>query len=60
MSTDELTRILIKGAVAEMPEDQRARVNECTEKVRTVIAEYGPFGQLAIAIIGSEMAAKEE
>lgn len=56
MDPDRETILLIKGAIAELPEDQRARCDEIANQIRQLSAE--PVGMLALALVGAEMQAK--
>ena len=48
---------MIKGVIAELPEDQRNKMAEAYGKIKAVMAEYGEMGDVAAALIGAEMAA---
>lgn len=48
---NDIERLVIKGTIAELPEADRAKVEECAEKLRQAIGEYGPFGLVALALV---------
>jgi len=48
----------IRGIVASMPEKQQARVNEALAHIRALLTEFGDEGQIALVLIGTEIAAK--
>lgn len=50
----KLHRLIIKGAIAELPEGERKQIESCAEKLRQVLAEYGQHGQVALALVVSE------
>ena len=60
MTEEEVARLAIKGMVAELPEEAQRAVAECVGKIRDVMNEYGEIGPIAIAAIGSELAAKPD
>lgn len=53
---DELKvqRLIIQGVIAELPEADRTKVEECVAKLRQVIAQEGEYGALALALVVSE------
>lgn len=59
MTRDEEVALMIKGLVADLPEAQRVRVQECVMKIGDVVGEYGEDGVIAMAIVGSTLAAQE-
>ncbi|MDY7807587.1 hypothetical protein U0E23_34740 [Burkholderia stagnalis] len=50
--------MMIRGAVAMMPPDEAAKVEAALAELRTVLAEHGEHGMLALALAGAELAAK--
>ncbi|GHD63819.1 hypothetical protein [Jeongeupia chitinilytica] len=58
MNEDQLTLLLIKGAIAELPADEQQQVHAVTQQIRDVMAAY-PSGSaaMAIALLGAELAA---
>ena len=57
MNAEELTLMMIKGSITELPEEEQKKVKDCAEKIREVVREYDACGQIAVALIGAEMAA---
>lgn len=59
MTQDQLTLLLIKGTIADLPDEDRQKVDEATRQVREVLAAY-PEGHatLALALLSAELAAK--
>lgn len=53
MSSRELLEI--KGALSEMPEAEQAKIKECADTLRKIIAEAGDDGIVALAIVAMEM-----
>jgi hypothetical protein len=54
MTKEETTVLIIKGAIAGLPEQERQLVLEQYNKIRTMLVE-NPLASLAIALIGAEM-----
>ena len=48
---------MIKGVIVELPEAQRSKVTEAYGKIKAAMAEYGEMGDVAVALIGAELAA---
>ncbi|KZE34224.1 hypothetical protein [Crenobacter luteus] len=61
MTQDQLTLLLIKGTIADLPDADRQKVDEATRQVRELLAIY-PEGHaaLALALLGAELAAKAQ
>lgn len=51
--------LIIKGAISEFSEEERKTINTIADDLRNLIAS-SPLGSIALALIGAEMAAKEE
>lgn len=59
MTQDKLTLLLIKGTIADLPDEDRQKVNEATRQVREVLAAYlEGHAMLALALLSAELAAK--
>ena len=54
---DKAVLLAISGAIYRMPPEDRAKVEEAAAKLREVIAAGGNHGQVALALVGAEMAA---
>ena len=59
MSQDQETLWMIKGVIGELPEDRRYKVMESYIKIKIIMDEYKDEGQVAVALLGAELAAKE-
>ena len=59
MSAQEKAVVLmLKGAISELPDEDRAKVIAAAETIRTVVDEAGEHGTLALALCGAEVAAE--
>ena len=58
MTAEKITLTLIRGTIAELPQEEQAKVNSAVEKIRAVMATEGDYARFAIALIGAEMAAE--
>lgn len=47
---------MVKGAIMDLPEDQRQQVLECKAKILALLKSYGEAGPLALVFIGAELA----
>ena len=56
--SNEIT-LVIKGAISELPEEDRAKVMEAYEKLKEVVNASGGAGLMALALLGSEAADDE-
>ncbi len=59
MSEQKQVALMIRGAIAELPEAQRAKVMEYYRQYTTLMGE-DECAIMAVALIGAELAAKEE
>ncbi|MFP5473069.1 MAG: hypothetical protein ACLGJD_05465 [Gammaproteobacteria bacterium] len=59
MSEEEHALLLIRGAIAGLPEDDRAKVEAAAAELRALIEVHGEHGFMAVALVGAEMAAKQ-
>lgn len=59
MSKERDVLLLLKGAISEASPAEQAKINSAADKLRAVVAEYGDEGTVALALVGSEMAAAE-
>lgn len=58
MSQDQLTLLLIKSAIADLPPADRAAVEVCVNQLRDVLAAFTPeHGAFALGLMGAEAAA---
>ena len=58
MSQEQETLWMIKGVIGELPVERLQKVTESYVKIKTIMSEYGDEGEIAIALIGAELAAK--
>jgi len=55
MKQEELVLTLMRGAIAGLPAEQQAKVQECAEKLRALVKEYGDEGKCACGLVGAEL-----
>lgn len=53
--SSEITSV-IKGAISELPEDDKKAVTAAYEALKKVVTDAGDAGLMAIALLGSELA----
>lgn len=58
MTTEKLQLLLIRGAIAELPVDDRKGIEIAAEKLREVVATHNDHGKMALALVGAEWAAE--
>jgi hypothetical protein len=58
VSQEQETLWMIKGVIGELPVERLQKVTESYVKIKTIMSEYGDEGEIAIALIGAELAAK--
>ncbi len=52
---EEMTLLLIKGAIVSLPVAQAEACNELAEHIRRLLRDAGdPVGSLALALVGAE------
>lgn len=54
MSVSSLERLAVLGAISELTEEQQRRVNECIDKMRSLVDEYEELALIGLALIGLE------
>lgn len=59
MNEAQLQLLLIRGAIAGMPEADRRGVELAAVKLREVIALHNDHGKMALALLGAELAAED-
>lgn len=58
MNQDQLTLLLIKGAITDLPPTDQAVVEACVKQLRDVLAAFTPeHGAFALSLLGAEAAA---
>lgn len=58
MTQDEIVLAIIRDTVQQMPEDERAKVTAAADELRTILALNAPWGNVALALVGAELAAQ--
>lgn len=58
MTPEEATLDAVKGIIDVMNSDTREKIYKCADVLRAIIAEYGEYGGMALALIGAEVAAE--
>lgn len=57
MNQQEIMILALKGAIAELPEDQRHAIAEIKAHVEGLVKEHGDLASLAIILLSAELAA---
>jgi hypothetical protein len=55
---EDIQLLVVKGAISDMPKEQREKIMECFEKIKTLTESYQGEGYIALALFGAEIAAK--
>ncbi|MFS2223943.1 hypothetical protein [Pantoea sp. B65] len=59
MKEEEASLMIIRNAVASLPEDQQQRVTGCISAIRDVMGQYDPEDAgIALMLIAAEVAAE--
>lgn len=58
MNEDQATLLMIKGAIADLPDSDRKGIELAAEKLREIVKLYNDHGVMAFALVGAEMQAK--
>jgi phosphatidylserine decarboxylase len=59
MNQDQVTLLLIKGAIADLPDSDRKGIELAAAKLREIITLHNDHGRMAMALVGAELAAQE-
>ena len=51
--------LIIKGAISDLPKEDKASASEAYQKMKDVVDQYGDSGKLALALLGAELGAEE-
>ena len=51
--------LIIKGAISDLPEEDKAATAEAYQKMKDIVEQYGDSGKLALALLGAELGAEE-
>ena len=55
MNENQVTLLLIKGAMADLPEADRQGVELAAAKLREILALHNDHGLMAFALVGAEL-----
>ncbi len=55
----QLRMTLIKGILADMPQEERDNVEAAAAEVREVVSRHGDEGKMAVSLVVSEIALEE-
>lgn len=57
MTENEVALMMLKGTIADLPQEDQDEIKDRAEKLRTILGEDNKeHGQLAMTLIGLEMA----
>lgn len=59
MTEERQTLLIIKGAIAELPDADRQGVELAAAKLREVVLLHNDHGKMALALVGAELAAED-
>lgn len=59
MTPEQIVLTMIRGTIASMPTADQDAIRVATEELRTVITSLGEHGQVALTLLGAELAAAE-
>jgi hypothetical protein len=59
VNAERMQLLMIRGAIAEMPECEQAKVRECRGKLAAVVKAYAQFGQIALSLAMIELVVGE-
>lgn len=59
MTEERQTLLIIKGAIAELPDADRQGVELAAAKLREVVLLHNDHGKMALALVGAEQAAED-
>lgn len=55
MTEEKATLLLIKCAIADLPEVDRKGIEQAAAKLREIVALHNDHGLMAFALVGAEM-----
>jgi hypothetical protein len=58
MSEEQQTLLIVRGAIAAMPESDRNAITAAADALREQIKAHGEHGAMALALVGAEFAAQ--
>ena len=56
---EQIAVLLIKGAITELSEEERASVMSSHARLKSIVDETGDHGLIALALLGAELQAEE-
>lgn len=59
MNQEQVTLLLIKGAIADLPETDRKGIELAAANLREIITLHNDHGLMAMALVGAELATQE-
>jgi phosphatidylserine decarboxylase len=59
MTEERQTLLIIKGAIAELPDADRQGVELAAAKLREVVLLHNDHGKMALVLVGAELAAED-
>lgn len=57
MTAEQQTVVMIRGVIASLPADEKAKVDKAVAEIRELMTQLGEHSYMAIALIGAEIAA---
>jgi len=57
-SSEEAVLLAVKGVIFDLPASDQEKVKQIAEQIRATVESAGVTGQLALALVGAEAAAK--
>lgn len=58
MTEGQAIQLMFRGLLSELSEDDQLNVQEAAEFIRSVVAEYGTNGFLALTLVSAEKTAE--
>jgi hypothetical protein len=59
MTNEQQDLLMIRGFIAGLPDEDRTGVSVAAAKLREVVTQHNDHGQLALALVAAELAAKD-
>lgn len=60
IAQDRAALLMVKGAVSDLTPEQQLKVADVASKLRALIKGAGDEGQVALALVGAELAAEDD
>lgn len=58
MTQEQQTLLIVRGAIASLPEADRKGIELAASMLREVVTHHNDHGQMALALVGAEAAAE--